>query len=721
MDSTRERDQIFADYGACLALAVPTALTARCFDARGQLFWSTDWRDSSGSPASPETSLDPRTEQGLRQVLANPGSGEAESFADSEVATWFFPLHTQRDRLHGVLVLQTTAGDLQYSACAGAVGPVTRTLQRELDLRMRLLDGQRKQAVQTSEEKLLHHVESLAHKNKPARAKLERILELVREYLKVERAALVVPGEDIRMLDAEGLSGPEAELALESMIVKAEALSESSAPEQDEADLVRVPVTLPHGSGDGTLALSGWASSKFSAGRRRRIARFIGSHVESIIEREFDPLTGLMAFANFESSLEAACAGAQSEEYTLLYLDIDQIHVINDNYGREVGDEVLMTFASLLRNWFSGHLVTRISSDSFAALVAGMSRPQAQRLAEVASRRLAEMEFSGAGKSFKASVSIGVAPLASGDQAAGGSLSAAQAACRTAKDRGAGSVAVYDVADQSVVKRIDDIHLVGRVREAIEDGRLVLLGQPIRSLRGQPSDSLEYLEVLVRMIDDAGNQLPPGEFLSAAERYQLMDELDRRVVRLTLEMLAKVAANETAARPRIAINLSGQSLGNEKFLHYVTKEIERTGVDPKRLCFEITETVAVANMQRAQALMSALKKMGCKFSLDDFGTGLSSFAYLKLFPVGTIKIDGSFVRDIHTNVVSQSVVAAISEVARVMGLETVAEFVEDERAMSLLKDLGVTWGQGYLLGEPQPLETLLNAHSLPVVAEADTA
>jgi Amt family ammonium transporter len=262
-------------------------------------------------------------------------------------------------------------------------------------------------------------------------------------------------------------------------------------------------------------------------------------------------------------------------------------------------------------------------------------------------------------------------------------------------------VEVYEPADLSIVQRFDDIQLVGYIRSAIERSRLALMGQPIMAVKsGSPAHDHAYFEVLVRLLNEDGQHVSPSEFLSAAERYQMMEELDRWVVSNTLSLLGRSAATLQGAGARFAINLSGQSLGSEPFLGFVQQELERSGVPPDMVCFEITETVAVANLQRAQAFMHTLRRSGCRFSLDDFGTGLSSFAYLKLFPVDTLKIDGSFIRDLTTNVVSQSVVAAISEVARVMQLETVAEFVEDKASLDLLGKLGVTWAQGYLLGQP---------------------
>ena len=220
---------------------------------------------------------------------------------------------------------------------------------------------------------------------------------------------------------------------------------------------------------------------------------------------------------------------------------------------------------------------------------------------------------------------------------------------------GRGRVEVYQSADTSIVRRLDDINQVGSIRNAIESERMVLYAQPIKPLtRG---DQTQYFEVLVRMLNIAGDPVEPAEFLSAAERYQLMQELDRWVVATAIKTLKKQDYHAT----RFAINLAGQSLGNDQFLDFVQSELQGSSIAPNRLCFEITETVAVANLQKAQLFIKVLKDLGCKFSLDDFGTGLSSFAYLKLFPVDELKIDGSFVRDLTTNEVSRSMVAAIAE------------------------------------------------------------
>ncbi|MDJ0928857.1 MAG: bifunctional diguanylate cyclase/phosphodiesterase [Gammaproteobacteria bacterium] len=691
MDTPREKDQVFDDYAAWFKALLPDATGFLCYDRHGRVFWR------NGDKAQDFT---PDYKSALAGLLSGDSDAELQAVDMDPGGAVLFPLTGSNTESHGVLAVIMSSLPLDPAALRQSLQPAIRTMQRELDLRFRLLENQRRLVVQAAEEKLLHHVESLVHKPQSSEASLRRILELCRKYLAVERAGIVVEGRGIRLLDADGLKGEERDVALKHMM-------NPDGGDKSMADLVTMPLEGIVTAGGGKLLLQGWSDSQFSRRRARRVARYLASHAVSALERDTDTLTGLPAWSVFEAQLQAACQSDDRADSLLMYLDVDQLHVINQNYGREIGDEVLRAFARILRTWFGTNLVTRISSDSFAALLEDLSPHEARQLGEDTCRRFHELEFFGAGKSFHAGVCVGIAPLTAGEKGASRSLAAAQVACRAAKDRGGNRVEAYEPADQSIMQRLDDIQLVGSVRAAIGEDRLVLLGQPILPLKR--GNDLRYFEVLVRMLDEQGRMLPPAEFLSAAERYQLMDELDRRVVRMSLRMLAENGLRRRDSGVRLAINLSGQSLGNEGFLHFVKDEIEAMRVAPELLCFEITETVAVANMQRAQAFMHSLRKMGCRFSLDDFGTGLSSFSYLKLFPIDTLKIDGSFVKDIATNVVSQSVVAALSEVARVMELETVAEYVEKEDSLRLLRDLNVTWGQGYLLGEPVRLEEALVA------------
>jgi len=698
-----DKHHALGDYAALLRAFLPPALGFHCYGPSGASVWS------EGTHPAAHSAGDHR--QAVRNLLGDAATTSARVALDGSVA-YLVRLHNEKGELQGVLsvLMPADAASLAAEDCATLLKPATRTLERELSLRLRLLEGYRKLGVQAAEERLLHEVERTVQGPGSCEAILDRILRLCRHLLEVESAALLIPDKKIGLHQGDRISRVELEMLLEG---------ERDLADSGISDLYTVEIHGADRAVVGVLALAGWQGPEFSLRRRSRVGRYLATHIETVLERSFDSLTGLPAWPVFEKLLAAALTGA-GQPPVLMYLDIDRLHVANDTLGREVGDKVLASFAAILREELRGHAVTRIASDRFAALLLDTDLDAARQLAESISARFRRLEFSAGDLTFGASVSIGIGRAtmdAASDSGAdapvdGGALATAQVACSAAKDRGRGRVEVYEPADLSIVRRFDDIQLVGYIRNAIDRGRLVLMGQPIVTIR--PSASAPdpaYFEVLVRLLDEDDKHVSPAEFLSAAERYQMMEELDRWVVANTLALLGPSAPALSAAGARFAINLSGQSLGSEPFLGFVQEQLERSRVPPDMICFEITETVAVANLQRAQALMHTLRRSGCRFSLDDFGTGLSSFAYLKLFPVDTLKIDGSFIRDLATNVVSQSVVAAISEVARVMQLETVAEFVENQAALDLLGKLGITRAQGYLLGEPallaQRLKTLV--------------
>jgi EAL domain-containing protein (putative c-di-GMP-specific phosphodiesterase class I) len=284
-------------------------------------------------------------------------------------------------------------------------------------------------------------------------------------------------------------------------------------------------------------------------------------------------------------------------------------------------------------------------------------------------------------------------------------LTAARIACDSAKDHGRDRVEVYDQDDQSIVRRYDDMHLVAEIQRMLDGDGFELLAQPIVPLK-KKGQGLRH-EILLRMKDSQGNSISSQSLFSAAERYQIMPAIDRWVVSETLERIGRVKDNLKASGAVFAINLSGQSLGDYDILNFIENEMDSNGVPPEAICFEVTESAAVSNRTKAQAFIDHLRQRGCRFSLDDFGAGLSSFAYLKNFKVDTLKIDGSFIRDIAENRISESMVAAITQVAKVMKLETVAEYVESMQTRALITKLGVDYGQGHALGKPVPIGDVL--------------
>jgi EAL domain-containing protein (putative c-di-GMP-specific phosphodiesterase class I) len=278
-------------------------------------------------------------------------------------------------------------------------------------------------------------------------------------------------------------------------------------------------------------------------------------------------------------------------------------------------------------------------------------------------------------------------------------------ACEAAKDHGRDRIEVYDDQNLSIIRRHDDMQLVSQIQQALDGDEFELLAQPIMSLKDD--DARPRFEILLRMRDNDGETTPTSAFFSAAERYKLMPQIDRWVTSSTLARLAenlKIVAEHDAI---FSINLSGQSLSDDDILEFIDEELNENGLPPKALCFEITESAAVSNLQKAQSFIDALRERGCSISLDDFGAGLSSFAYLKNFKVDSLKIDGSFIRDITDNRISESMVAAITQVAKVMELETVAEYVESEATRELVTELGVDFAQGHAVGMPIPLADVL--------------
>jgi len=691
MSAASGKELLLGDYAALLRAFLPQVRAVHCYGHDGSSLWS--------EPADPPIRLNSAYSTALAAIHSRSSGGAVRVDLDGASAYLLALRNEKAEPLGAVAILMPTeAATLAPEACAERVRPATRTLERELCLRVRLLESYRKLNVQAAEERLLHDVEHAVQGAPDCDAMLRHILGLCRHYLQVQSAALLIPDKNVAIVLGEKFSRTELEILLES---------DAGMKQTTDGDLCSVPILGVGRDVIGVLALAGWSSTDFSARRRARVGRYIATHISTVLERAYDGLTGLTAWPSFEKLMRASVATCTGTPPTLMYFDIDRLQLGNDTLGRQGGDQVLASFATILREELVGHSVSRVVSDHFAALLADTSLEAAREIGERIASRFRLQEFGHGDRSFRASVSIGIAPAAEDGEATedgGGPLVTAQVACTAAKDRGRGRVEVYRPEDQSIVQRFDDIQLVGYIRNAIDQGRLALLGQPIVPVKPAGPVQQRYFEVLVRMIDDDESHISPSEFLSAAERYQLMEELDRWVVANALDLLARNLSGLRASRTRFAINLSGQSLGSEAFLTFVQQQLENTRVPPELVCFEITETVAVANLQRAQAFMHALRRIGCRFSLDDFGTGLSSFAYLKLFPVDTLKIDGSFIRDLPTNVVSQSVVAAISEVARVMQLETVAEFVQDDETLDLLSKLGITWGQGYLLGEPTLLE-----------------
>ena len=451
--------------------------------------------------------------------------------------------------------------------------------------------------------------------------------------------------------------------------------------------------------------------------RARRLAR------ELTWQATHDVLTGLANRAHFEESLRLAVDTAREHdhEHVALYIDLDQFKVVNDTCGHVAGDELLKQLSKLLQAQVRDlDTLARLGGDEFGLLLVGCPLEEGRRIAEKLRETVRDFRFTWEGQTFEVASSVGLATIGPNTPSAASVLSAADMACHVAKEEGRNRVHVFTDGDVGLAQRQGEMMWVSKIAKALEEDRFVLWAQPIVPT-GASSHSVtggHHLEILVRMVDEDGGIVPPGAFIPAAERYNLMGEIDRWVVRNVFERFAGLRGSSDREIPMCAINLSGASMSDETLLPYIRGQFDAWGVPPDSVCFEITETAAVANLTRATQFISALKEMGCRFALDDFGSGLSSFAYLKNLPVDYIKIDGSFVKDMLQQPMNHAIVVAIQGIGAVMGMETIAEFVEDQATLEALTQIGVDFGQGYGIKRPVPLEELLAPEANPATPSA---
>jgi diguanylate cyclase (GGDEF)-like protein len=468
------------------------------------------------------------------------------------------------------------------------------------------------------------------------------------------------------------------------------------------------PVLDNQGNVEGILAQLGRVDhSKFSKSDRRFMSH-IGRKVEYVIEKSFDAMTGLMSRAGFEAQLVESYAALQndSDTHQIIYFDLDNLQLVNDTFSRKAGDEVIMRFARLLDSDLpKSAVLSRLTGDDFCLLLTHASSDQALEYANGIRKRAAVLRYLEGDRSLQVTMSIGIAEFDRSSGADGYALTTARMACEAAKEHGRDRIEIYDEGNRSVVRRYDDMQLVAEIQQALDGNEFELLAQPISALTSAP-DVPRY-EILLRMDDREGGRVQTGALFSAAERYRMMPQIDRWVVSTTIARLTAVHEHVAKQKAIFSMNLSGQSLGDDDFLEFIEQEINDSKLPEASLCFEITESAAVSNLKKAQSFIDRLRERGCQISLDDFGAGLSSFAYLKNFNVDTLKIDGGFIRDITDNRISESMVAAITQVAKVMGLKTVAEYVESEQTRKLISDLGVDFAQGHIIGKPITLDSVL--------------
>lgn len=424
-----------------------------------------------------------------------------------------------------------------------------------------------------------------------------------------------------------------------------------------------------------------------------------------------DSLTGLFNRLEFEKRLTESLKheNIENNQHAMCFLDLDQFKVINDTCGHAAGDELLRQLCDVLKNSIRHNdTLARIGGDEFAILMQSCTLEQAHRVANIILNAVSKFQFAWDGSIFRIQVSIGLIPVTPENHAITELFIQADAACYLAKDAGRNRIHVHHPDDVDMAQRRGEVQWVTKIHSALAEHRFLLYAQPIVSLKDQAS---HHFELLLRMKDSSSRIIAPGAFLPAAERYDIIEKLDHWVVKNSFRILSE-SADFLATVNFISINLSGKSLSSDSLLETIITSLDESEIPANKICFEITETAAIANFSHALKFINQLKHKGFLFALDDFGTGLSSFGYLKQMPVDFLKIDGIFIKEISLNPIDYEFVKSINRIGHVMGMKTIAEFVENEDILEKLTEIGVDYAQGYAVGKPVELESLIQSVDL---------
>jgi diguanylate cyclase (GGDEF)-like protein len=696
---------------------LPRAANVAVFNPAGRLRWSSD------STIGPD--LGTRVDAML-PVARDPTAGEGTlEMIDGQPAYLFWVRSDTRTLLAVVAVLIRPApNDSEprgFSFAHALLRPALECLRREL-LAMQTIDELKASMNELDEDlELLLADAADANMAGDCADELKSLLQRMVGHLKCTVAALIVPEKGIALVRGGSDSKADGQLIARAHRQLLQIASGTTQPvilnDADKGPLADVisshalvcPVRNGAGRGMGVVALLRDPLTPGFRPRDGRVAEILARRAAAVVASHYDALSGLYTRTAFEQRVRSIVAERtlNSTPWSALYVNCDRLHVINDSHGMHVGDTVIGQLGELIRSRLPpGALAARISGDRFTVLLP--TEPEdASRFAEALRTGAELLSALHPGKDISITISVGVAPLENGR---GGelahSLAAAETACKAAKDRGRNRVATYQVADESIIRRFSDIDVVTRVREALLHNRLRLDAQAIAPFK-ESAHKPPHFELLLRMIGRDGKALGPDTFLSAAVRYQMMADIDRWVVKRAIALL-KPYAEQLQSRPCVfSINFSGQSLGDDEFPDFLFDSVQKSGINPRVFCFELTENATILNLARAEVVMRRLRRMGCEVALDDFGTGLCSLSYLRQLPVTMLKIDGSFVRDVTRDPRADSMVQVIAQLARTMSLDTVAEYVETDEIRDRIAQHGVDYAQGYAIGRAEPFDEVL--------------
>lgn len=707
-------------YGQLVKMLMPRALCIAIYDRMGVPLWLSDGCDGTDLMQLAEESL-AAAREGRQDGRERDGCGRSW---DGDTA-YVFILRNGSDLLGALAVAcqDASTGSRPFSVIQALLRPALQVLSRELTNQYSLEDLRRDLTSRDSDLALLLDASGAAEEVDSD--DFERLLKNCVERMGCTVGALLIPEKKIelahhaanaRRADGDALEKTQRHLYAWAQLQRRTLMLNKSPPNSPLGALPYKILACPirHGAQqvDGVLTLfRPTADADFDV-RQVRIVEMLSRRIGYVLQNAYDPATGLLMRPAFEQRALATLAAAGADtRHCVAYADVDRLHVINENHGMHVGDEAIARIAGMIRvNLPPAASAARISGDRFALFFPDTPLEGAREFLNNLRTAIAAGEYAHNGAAISLSISFGLAAVPNTRLPLSHALATAEAACKAAKDRGRGRVEAYEPADHSIVRRYEDVAILGDLREAIANDRFRMEAQPIVELgrNGPP----RRFELLLRMIDHSGESIAPDKFLSAAERYQLATDIDRWVVQYALEILASAAPALENLGAHFAINISGQSLGDEAFPEFLDAKLREYALPPDLLSFEITETAAVANIVRAEALIRRLQDLGHAIALDDFGRGLSSLTYLKSLSVSDLKIDGGLVRDLvgadqRHNGRSQAMVTAIVQLARTMNLRTTAECVESEAILGAVGKLGVDFGQGFAIGRPRPLELVL--------------
>jgi len=439
-------------------------------------------------------------------------------------------------------------------------------------------------------------------------------------------------------------------------------------------------------------------------------------------QQTHDKLTGLLNRPEFERLLARKLSVLPSvrKPACVVVINLDRFKIINDACGHSAGDSLLKLIADLLvKTMRDDDRIVRLNGDSFGVLLDGCELKDGLVVGEKIRAAIEQFRFIWKSEPYSLSASIGIAPIDKQVLRTANVLFNADAACFRAKQSGRNQIQAYDPQDMLLTRRNDEAQSVARITQALEENRLVLYFQQIRPVIGHDPNYIHF-EILLRKRTRDGKILPPAAFLPAAERFGLIEQIDRWVVRAVLEWLSKQVV-APGIKLNVCVNLSGTSAADPNFQKFLTGAIQEADVDPAHLCFEVTETAAIDNLQDTATFLAQLQKLGCQIALDDFGTGFSSLEYIRQLPLDYIKIDGAFIREIEHNKLDQALVRCVADVARLLNVKTVAEFVENEATMNILESLKIDLAQGYYIAKPEPLPELAELLALAAKQPGESA